>query len=201
LTDNVNSVSFITKMIARGRRRAKRKPGALGSFISREARELERLTNHLTGRWVGEHAQLGEQVAAVIEAAAAVPYPAIARRAGELFMAIAEGHTLRYTLHVPEVAADAPAAWRRHGLAMVILSPSTPRDSAAHERGYAAQELDRFFRNSARDRLRRCEKCRTWFIDTTRNQSAKRCSRQCTIAWSNSQRAMKRTTKRKRGSR
>jgi predicted RNA-binding Zn ribbon-like protein len=52
-----------------------------------------------------------------------------------------------------------------------------------------------YFNNPARDRLRRCPhpcpKCRGWFVDTTRNKSARRCSRECTIAWSNSQRKKK----------
>lgn len=37
----------------------------------------------------------------------------------------------------------------------------------------------------ALNRLRRCPQCSKWFVDRTRNRSAKRCSKRCTWAWWN----------------
>lgn len=168
-------------MAPRRRRRAKKKANALGHFISRDAHEMDRLIRQLNTRWIGKDAALGEQVAAVIQATAALPYPAVPRAAADLFVALAEGQSFQYRMQPVEWAPTVPAAWRQHGLALVFLEHSD-------ELGYAVLELGRFFRNPARGRLRRCQQCATWFLDTTRNQSARRCSKACTIAWSNRQR-------------
>ncbi len=40
-----------------------------------------------------------------------------------------------------------------------------------------------FFRHPARDRLKRCLRCRRWFVDRTKNKAAKRCSTSCTWKW------------------
>lgn len=154
--------------------------------------------HELNGVWINASAALGEQVAAVIEAAAVVPYPGVPRRAAALFAALAEGQTFEYWVHPMEVdKARASAAWLEHGYALVTLRPphvvrADGGQDPSEARGFAVLELGRFFRNSARGRLRRCQQCGTWFIDTTRNQSARRCSRACTIAWSNSQRSTRR---------
>jgi hypothetical protein len=175
-------------MAKRRRRRVLKKVKALGRFISREAHELDRLTRSLNTRWIGPRAPLGDAVAEIIEANRPVSYPGVSGRAGTLFEALAAGCTFHFEMHVLPAAPTAPAAWREHGVAMIFPSPTAPRDSAEHERGYAVQELDRFFRTSTRARLRRCRQCGQWFVDTTRNQSGRCCSRPCGIKWSNAQR-------------
>lgn len=57
--------------------------------------------------------------------------------------------------------------------------------------GWAVAWLADFLANPYRTRLRRCPICRRWFVDETRNRSAQRCSRKCTIAWSNALRKSK----------
>jgi predicted RNA-binding Zn ribbon-like protein len=42
---------------------------------------------------------------------------------------------------------------------------------------------DYYFRNQGWTRLKRCPVCQTWFVDTTRNKSMLRCSRECTLRW------------------
>jgi hypothetical protein len=54
--------------------------------------------------------------------------------------------------------------------------------------GAIVTTLADYFSHSRRDRLKRCTTCQQWFVDLTRNKSALRCSRSCTIAWSNAQR-------------
>jgi len=51
--------------------------------------------------------------------------------------------------------------------------------------------LVQFLEHPRRDRLRQCPRCSKWFVDRTKNKSALRCSRRCTIAWSNSRRSRK----------
>lgn len=53
--------------------------------------------------------------------------------------------------------------------------------------------IETYVNNRQRDRLRRCPQCARWFVDRTRNKAAQRCSRACTIAWSNAQRPKKET--------
>ncbi len=157
----------------------------------REARDLEPFARLLNTEWAtGDHVQVGDRVAAVIQATAALPHPWVPWRAGEQFAALAAGQTFRYDIVKPQPQAQTPADLRKHGVAWIRLH-------ASDQRGLAAQELDRFFRNPSRDRLRRCQQCTHWFIDMTRNKSAQRCQRKCTIAWSNAQRMKTR----KRGSR
>jgi predicted RNA-binding Zn ribbon-like protein len=157
--------------IPRRRGRGRKKARALGSFISQEARQLDRLGHLMNERWKASvHAEVRSQVAAVIAATAALPYPRIPRSAAALFDALAAGQVFRFK--VSRVPPDDAIVSQEHST----------------EQGLAALELGRFFRNPARSRLRRCEQCGTWFTDTTRNQSAKRCGRTCTIRWSNSQR-------------
>jgi predicted RNA-binding Zn ribbon-like protein len=160
--------------IPRRRRRAKKTAKALGRVITHESLQLGRLMRLLNQRLAGDiHTPVREQVVAVITASAAFAYPSIPRLAGELFEVLAAGQTFTFT--VARVPPD-------HAIVM---------SEASTEEGEAALELFRFFQNPARSRLRCCQQCGTWFIDVTRNQSARRCSRACTIAWSNAQRTTK----------
>jgi len=169
----------------------RKKAGALTRVITREALDLVPFTRLLNTQWAaGDHVQVGNRVAAVIQATAALPYPWVPWPAGEQFAALAAGQTFQYKIWKVQPQDQTPADLRKHGVAWIRLR-------AADQHGLAAQELDRFFRNPSRDRLRRCQQCARWFIDMTRNKSARRCQRGCTVAWWNSQR----TTKRKRGDR
>jgi hypothetical protein len=49
--------------------------------------------------------------------------------------------------------------------------------------GHGVLLLADYLVNPHRDRLRRCPQCHRWFVDQTRNRSAARCSRACTIGW------------------
>jgi hypothetical protein len=49
-------------------------------------------------------------------------------------------------------------------------------------------EFAAYLGNPHRDRLRQCEHCRIWFLDVTRNASARRCTRACTRKWEVAQR-------------
>ena len=61
--------------------------------------------------------------------------------------------------------------------------------------GWLVTPLAAVLNSRHRDRLRRCQQqqCRRWFVDMTRNKSAMRCSRKCTIAWSHDQRRKERS--------
>ncbi|SRR5581483_5885727 len=54
--------------------------------------------------------------------------------------------------------------------------------------GMVVALLAEYLNSLYRDRLKQCPQCRRWFVDLTRNKSALRCSRACTITWSNAQR-------------
>jgi hypothetical protein len=47
-------------------------------------------------------------------------------------------------------------------------------------RGYVLQALWFSLQSRMRDRLKRCPQCQKWFVDESRNKSAKRCSASCT---------------------
>lgn len=64
-------------------------------------------------------------------------------------------------------------------------SPTHIGMNTPSERGELVKALIDYFLNPSRDRLRRCEKCRRWFVDETRNKSQRRCSVKCTRAWWN----------------
>jgi len=58
------------------------------------------------------------------------------------------------------------------------------------QRGHVAGLLlTWYWMNPHRDRLKRCQRCERWFVDSSRNKSARRCTKACTIAWSNGQRS------------
>jgi predicted RNA-binding Zn ribbon-like protein len=68
----------------------------------------------------------------------------------------------------------------RPDVALELESPSASLAGFVHVLAYV--------QSPHRERLKCCQRCATWFVDTTRNKSARRCSRACTIAWSNKQR-------------
>jgi len=60
---------------------------------------------------------------------------------------------------------------------MRAVDPAMARDTLQ------VVELEAYFRNRARHRLRQCAHCSSWFLDVTRNGSALRCSLRCTRKW------------------
>ncbi len=177
-------------MVLRRGQRGRKNRKALGDFIGQQLpglRILADLLNRdilLTGDSDGAAVTEG---ATIIEALAesSVAPPIISKQAAELFRTMVADQTFRYglldltTLRTPPELA--------HTQYRVGLEASGPKGAMAQVLAY------HFFDNPQRDRLRRCQQCSRWFVDETRNRSAQRCSRACTIAWSNSQRPKKGT--------
>jgi hypothetical protein len=142
------------------------------------------LDETLTGRpeWRAAAEQARAQGIAVVEAALGAPYPTIPRGAVDAFDTLAAGHPVEYT--VRRINLRGP--W-------VLNIDHRTRISLVGQSawGIMAAWLAFYFMNPQRDRLRRCQQCSRWFVDMTRNKSALRCSRACTIAWSNAQRDKK----------
>jgi len=180
-----------------GRKRDK----ALGDFISADLARLNYLAPYLNGddqihaRADGTRPELGEVGQAdrsLVDAATRVvdevlrsPFSVVSTEAATLFNRLAAGAALHFV-------ADADGAVRpgdgfrlnfsdREYLQWVSLETPTAR-------GVWTAWLAYFLDNPQRERLRRCQQCHRWFVDGTRNRSARRCSRACTIAWSNAQR-------------
>lgn len=136
-------------------------------------------------------------VTAVVDAVLGTPYPAaVPTEAAQRFNALADGTPLYYVAELeggevrPDDMAFRFAFSDREHLQWVYLQSPTAQ-------GVWVAWLAFFLDNPQRERLRRCQSCRRWFVDETRNKSARRCSRACTIAWSNRQRGQRK----KRGGR
>lgn len=163
-----------------GRARKNRK--ALGGVISAQLEELTYLARELNGEVApGGDADLVASAAAVIDAAASAAYPDVSNDAAERFNALADGTPLHVVVGPHPPITEGRRHFITFGTTRVYLSTR----SAA---GVWVVKLARLFVNPQRDRLRHCPICRRWFVDETRNRSALRCSRKCTIAWSNAQR-------------
>jgi hypothetical protein len=54
-----------------------------------------------------------------------------------------------------------------------------------HPHAFPFYVLWRVLESRLLDRVKRCPECRRWFVDDTRNKSAARCSRDCTVKWWN----------------
>jgi hypothetical protein len=186
-------------MVSRRRKAIAARRKALGDFISRDVDPLKDLAQYLNGdRWIharadgtpanpGESSDRDQALAAAAEAVIDVlldaPYPEVPKDAATRFSALARGAELRYVAD-PDGAVHPGDGFRlsfsdREHLQWVLLETPTSRGVWSH---WLAHLLD----NPQRERLRRCQQCRRWFVDETRNRSARRCSRACTIAWSNS---------------
>jgi hypothetical protein len=168
----------------------------VGSVIRLYAHALKPLVLLLNTQW--KTGELGRQVAAILAATKVVPSPFVPRVAQDLFARLAAGESFRYdvwysdppprpgeVLDVSHLRTPAQRALARHLRkhdAMIVDV------KASSERGMAASVVYDFFYNPARDRVRRCQQCQTWFLDLSRNKSAQRCSKACTIAWSSAHR-------------
>ena len=90
-----------------------------------------------------------------------------------------------------------PATWgwgASNGYAFQGLRPPTMRRvfiKSPSQLGEVILAVVQYLEHPRRDRLKRCPRCSRWFVDATKNKSASRCSRACTIAWSNAQRGRK----------
>jgi hypothetical protein len=59
-----------------------------------------------------------------------------------------------------------------------------PLNRASDTRGKVLRDLWwYYFRGQGWERLKRCQVCGTWFVDTTKNKSMVRCSARCTTKW------------------
>jgi hypothetical protein len=176
---------------------ARRKRKALGNFISGRLAHLHRLARHLNGEvpansgegGVGRDRALLESVAAILEATWGADYRDLPATAVGRFNALAREAPVRFQ-------AGPPAGWGRDELALAISDQGMfagPELTllAPTAAGIWVAWLVEYFDNPQRNRLKRCARCRQWFVDETRNASALRCSRACTIAWSNAQRPRK----------
>jgi hypothetical protein len=168
--------------------RAPRKNPALGSFITaRWIAPLRDLAAFASPgpKWPKGLSPLAVEVAAVLEAAEGSPYPTVPSLAAERFNHLAEQASLRFHAG-PAVPGSPPGVFLQPVPEVAVGIHSAPGQSAP---GFWAFALAYgYFMNPERDRLRRCAVCRRWFADVTKNRSARRCSRACTIAWSNKQR-------------
>jgi hypothetical protein len=188
-------------MVLRRSPGARKKTGALGDFISGPVRWL----GFFAGQLNGKRGAPVDGVSAVVDAVLATEYPRISREAAELFNALADEAPVYYM-------ADATGEVRAKDEDFLVIGVKADAHDDAlpwmHIRtktleGMWAAWLMEFIVNRQRDRLRRCQQCRRWFVDETRNKSARRCSRECTITWSNAHRsgtkAARRKTRRKGG--
>jgi hypothetical protein len=183
-------------------RRGRKKGKALGAAVSTQLEGLRNLARDLNSEgspggdpvpgtfadaanFATRAAEARREAAAVIEATFGTSYPKVPDDAAGLFNTLADRTPLHYVagLWRPEDAGQYFIT--TGGGHAVLLRSSTPQ-------GVWVALLADFLTNPQRDRLRRCPVCRRWFVDETRNRSARRCSRTCTIAWSNAQRGQKR---------
>jgi len=137
--------------------------------------------------FAGQRDEIRPAAQAVVEATLSAPYPKVSDDAAQRFNALADQAPLHYVagLWRPE---DAGQHFITIGGGHAVLQRS------ATPQGVWVALLADFLINPQRDRLRRCPVCGRWFVDATRNRSARRCSRKCTIVWSNAQRDQKAQT-------
>ena len=138
---------------------------------------------------------IAREAAEVLEAAEGSPYPSVPSLAAERFNRLAAPVALRF--HAGPARDDAPSRLFIRPVPEVELGLHAAEGGAATDRGLTARAVlvgdlaYGYFLNPERARLRRCAWCRRWFVDGTRNRSARRCSPPCTIAFRNRQRPTK----------
>jgi hypothetical protein len=165
--------------MSRSRRPQRKAHHGVASHISNQLVVLKNIARAFNGEFGGHltDAAVARGVA-VVEAALGSEYPAIPDAAADAFDALAKGQPLEYTIRRRPLRAHLIRL--DHQTPIHLCSPS--------EFGMMVVWLAAYFMNPSRDRLRRCQQCARWFVDLTRNKSARRCSSACTIAWSNAQR-------------
>jgi predicted RNA-binding Zn ribbon-like protein len=206
-------------MVSRRSRRARKCGKALGDFISRQLGELRAFADYLNdeprpygGRPGLDDAETDTHIREVTQglyrawetarevAIAGAGRAVLPPTALPLLRALAEGTPVTYRFgvkgqlegrdawamtHLDPTQAHLRVPSTRPDLYLELASPSVSLAGFIHVLAYV--------QSPHRERLRRCQQCRRWFVDETRNASARRCSRECTIKWSNSQRTKKGT--------
>jgi len=177
-------------MALRRDRVPRKKKYALGSFINARWLAPLRELAAFVAPGKGPLTPIAADVAGVLEAAEGIPYPKIASLAAERFNAIAEQAPFRFHAGAAIPGFPHPGVFIQPVREVAIGIQSTEGRGVAARSSWAFGLAYGFFMNPERDRLRRCQLCARWFVDATRNKSSRRCSRKCTIAWSNAQRAL-----------
>jgi hypothetical protein len=205
-------------MISRRAGRGRKKASALRSFTRQELAPLGALAAYINGddpllndplldathglRTGGPLAsgrrddvigRLRNSAAAIVTSVLSMPYPTVPKDAAERFNDLAARAPLYYVAERDDGARRAEHIGdfqiAEHEGAPVRLHTKTAQ-------GLWALRLMVFLNNRHRDRLRSCAQCHRWFVDVTRNRSARRCTRKCTIAWSHAQRRRSRAAER-----
>lgn len=161
-----------------------RDDGVIFPGFSGDAESLEGYALHTQ-----EDLEARETAAAVVEALGNVRYPMVSEEAAGLFNDLAAKTPMHYSVGLWAPEGTRPQYAFLGTSDAVVLRSHTPQVL------WLGLLVD-FFKNPHRDRLRRCPVCARWFLDETRNRSARRCSRRCTIAWSNTQRGQRRALNR-----
>jgi hypothetical protein len=222
LTDKNKSCSFIIIVKSRRRRRGGKIREAVGDFIREQltpledfadylnrepgadapnapaefAEHVERLDREVRNAWLSAR-RFAEQAMEQD----ALPLPAIRE-----FERLAAGAPVTLKVWRPPADDYEAVTLRRQPSSYPYIPEARLGDGL--EVGFESKtsalwsiiHMFRYARNPHRSRLRRCPECARWFVDATRNRSARRCSKACTVKWSNKQRPSKRST-RKRGPR
>ena len=178
---------------------AKKKYSPLGRLIHTELfPPLQELVAFVT-RGPKGLSELQREVVGVLEAAVKIQYPVISTDAAERFNRFAEQASVQF--HLGHPAPNRINLQVKRHVAASLLMPSGWSGDNDGARGLWAYHLFYgFFLNPERARLRCCTQCARWYFDDTRNKSKRRCSRACTIAYSNARRRP-RTKKSARGRR
>jgi hypothetical protein len=198
--------SLTTTMSTRRTERGRKRANALRSFTRQELAPLWTLAAVLNGEWPGQQRPAVSSASALDEARAIVEGVQKSPADGE------------WRRRFDDLANQAPFVWRTTALFLagnpapklddprtwntyVTLSYLRRRDdwraasgvpfvASPSGLGWLVTPLAAVLNSRHRDRLRSCqqEQCGRWFVDMTRNKSALRCSRTCTIKWSHAQR-------------
>jgi hypothetical protein len=192
-------------MASRRTGRGRKKKSALRSFTRKELTPVKAVAAVLNGEFVSLPATAVDGAQAIVEGVQKsaqgessyewqFAFDRLARQAPFVWQAT---FTTRYP--PPPVALDDPSTWTHH-VSLSYLRERKDWKAAAgvsflaspSELGWLVAALAAVLNSRHRDRLRRCPICGLWFVDLTRNKSALRCSRKCTITWSHAQRRKRR---------
>ena len=191
-------------MGSRRNTRPRKKTKALAGVIRAQVDELRQLALALNGETFGNASRPDPHPAAgfeddaelIVEATLGARYPDVPDGAAKRFNALAAAAPFYY-FAAPLSAvhrAPEPGEPSEHYYSSGFIAPDVHSFNMWLRTGAGPGSwvlpLARFLVSPHRDRLRRCPRpeCRKWFVDVTRNKSARRCSRPCTIAWSNAHR-------------
>jgi hypothetical protein len=149
----------------------KKAPG-VGDAIRRELLALSKLVRVLNKPQGAETIRPIVEATVEADARGGPPPPWIPPAAAALY------NTLHFTYayRATPLASPPQAKWAGAALLQPLVS-----EPAAE----AVPLLHAYIDSPVRDRVRHCPVCGRWFLDATRPKHARRCSRACTITWSN----------------